>query len=116
MSKTAKDSAEAPVSGPGQPINGAADALCAAFASLHTPDEWRRFLTDLCTPAELRALAARWQVAQLLDAGQLSYREISERTGASTTTVGRVARFLFEEPHQGYRLALDRLARKDTAS
>ncbi len=83
--------------------------LLEAFSAFKTPQELELFLTDLCTPAELRALASRWQVAQLLDEGNISYRDISEQTGASTTTVGRVARFLNEEPHQGYRLALDRV-------
>jgi len=60
----------------------------------------------------LRAFAERFRVARLLDEGQLSYRDISERTGASTTTVTRVARFLREMPHQGYRLVLDRMSEK----
>ena len=84
-------------------------SLLTVFSSFKSAEELERFLVDLCTPSELRALKARWQVAQLLDAGEMSYRDISEKTGASTTTVGRVARFLNEEPHQGYRLALDRL-------
>ncbi len=84
------------------------EALLVALTSLGSQEELLRFLTDLCTPAELRALSARWQVAKLLDAGEMSYREISEKTGASTTTVGRVARFLNEEAYQGYRIALDR--------
>jgi TrpR-related protein YerC/YecD len=77
--------------------------------TLQSPGEVRAFLDDLCTPAEIRAFAERFKVARLLDEGQLSYREISERTGASTTTVTRVARFLREMPHQGYRLVLDRM-------
>ena len=48
-------------------------------------------------------------MARLLDEGALSYREIAERAQTSTTTVVRVARFLKEEPHQGYRLVLDRM-------
>ncbi len=114
MVKPAQNQHAAAGTGISKQDNGSPDALIEAFATLQNADEWQRFLTDLCTPAELRALSARWQVAQLLDQGLLSYREISERTGASTTTVGRVARFLFEEPHQGYRLALDRVAKKDT--
>ena len=51
----------------------------------------------------------RWHVARLLDAGELSYREIHDETGVSTTTITRVARFLEQEPNQGYRLVLDRL-------
>ena len=70
--------------------------------------EMERFLVDLCTPAELRALSERWHVAKLLDKGEMSYRDINARTGVSTTTIGRVARFLKEEPHQGYRTILDR--------
>ncbi|VAV95236.1 His repressor [hydrothermal vent metagenome] len=86
--------------------------LLDALTALQSRGELLRFLTDLCTPAELRALVARWRVAQLLDEGDLSYREISQKTGASTTTVGRVARFLNEEAYQGYRIALNRVAGK----
>jgi TrpR-related protein YerC/YecD len=71
--------------------------------------EMDRFLTDLCTPGELSTLAERWRVARLLDENQLTYRQISEKTGASTATVTRVARFLSQEPAQGYRLVLDRM-------
>ncbi len=83
--------------------------LNEALAELKTADEIGRFLVDLCTPAEIRALAERWQVAQLLDGTDLSYRDISAQTGVSTTTIGRVARFLKDEPHQGYRIVLDRI-------
>ncbi len=85
------------------------DALARALLTLQTQQEVRAFLDDLCTPSELRAFAERFRVARLLDEGQLSYRDISEKTGASTTTVTRVARFLREMPHQGYRLVIDRL-------
>ncbi len=83
--------------------------LALALASVESADEMERFLVDLCTPAELRALAERWHVAQILDAGEQSYREINALTGVSTTTIGRVARFLKDEPHQGYRTVLDRM-------
>ena len=66
-----------------------------------------QFLTDLCTPAELRALSERWHIAQLLDQGQLSYREIQAQTGVSTTTIARVARFLKDEPYGGYRTLIE---------
>jgi len=85
-------------------------SLNEALSNLKTPEEVRRFLVDLCTPSELRALSERWQVAQLLDGTDLSYRDISAKTGVSTTTIGRVARFLKDEPHQGYRIVLDRIA------
>jgi TrpR-related protein YerC/YecD len=72
-----------------------------------------RLLTDLCTPAEIRTLAERWHVARLLDGSDLSYRDIHDATGVSTTTIVRVARFLRQEPHRGYRAALDRLAQDE---
>ena len=83
--------------------------LYDALLSLKTRDEVDAFLSDLCTPAEVRAFAERWQVARLLDVGGKSYREIAAEAQASPTTVVRVARFLKEMPHQGYRLVLDRL-------
>lgn len=86
----------------------ARDALYDALLCLKSRDEIDAFLQDLCTPSELRALTERWQVAGLLDRGDRSYREIAAEAGASPTTVVRVARFLKEMPHQGYRLVLDR--------
>ena len=83
-------------------------ALYDALLSLRTREELDAFLADLCTPSELRAFTERWAVARLLDAGGKSYREIAVEADASPTTVVRVARFLREMPHQGYRLVLDR--------
>ena len=89
--------------------NPAETRLLAAILTLETQEEVRDFLADLCTPAEVRAFIERLEVARLLDAGDLSYRQIAEQAGASTTTVVRVARFLKEMPFKGYRRALDRL-------
>lgn len=87
-------------------------SLEQAFLKLKAPDEVTRFLKDICTPAEIEALHQRWLVAQMLDERKLSYREIHEVSGASLTTVTRVARFLFQEDHHGYDLILTRAKRK----
>lgn len=87
-------------------------ALYDAMLCCKTADECRAFLTDLCTRQEVAALSERWVIARLLAAGGLSYRDISAATGASTTTVGRVARFLQQEPHKGYQLVLERIGDK----
>jgi TrpR-related protein YerC/YecD len=87
--------------------------LCMALLAPRNEAEMARFLGDLCTPAEVRTLAERWHVARLLDGTDLSYREIHDATGASTTTIVRVARFLRQEEHQGYRLAIDATEPKD---
>lgn len=87
-------------------------ALYDAILTLRTREELDAFLADLCTPSELRAFAERWAVARLLDTHAKSIREIAQEAGASPTTVVRVARYLKDMPHQGYRLVLDRLNKK----
>ena len=86
------------------------EELSETVASLRSVDEAERFLRDLCTIGELEAMAHRWQVARLLDKG-LPYATVAERTGASTTTVTRVAQWL-RRGEGGYRLALDRARRR----
>lgn len=85
--------------------------LLDAILALSDRGEAEAFLADLCTPAEVRALTERWRVAFLLDKGDLSYRDIAARTGSSTATVVRVARFLKDMPYRGYRRIIDRLKR-----
>jgi TrpR-related protein YerC/YecD len=85
-------------------------SLAEATASLRDAEEAVRFLRDLCTIAELKELGQRWHVASLLDEG-VSYHDISERTGASSATISRVAQWL-RYGQDGYRLVIDRLARK----
>lgn len=85
----------------------AVQSLAMALAALQDAGAVEAFLRDLCTPAELEALADRWRVVPLLIEG-VPYREIHDRTAVSVTTVGRIARFL-NEGHGGYRLALARL-------
>ena len=79
------------------------------FLLLKNKNEVDDFLKDLCTPAELKALEERWAVAQLLYEDNLSYREIAAKLKTSTTTVTRVARFLSNEPYQGYKRILKRI-------
>ena len=85
------------------------DALARVLAGLAKPEDVRAFLEDLCTPAELEAMADRWKVVPLLDEG-VPYREIHDRTLVSVTTIGRVARSL-ERGTGGYALALQRQQR-----
>ncbi|MCX6130111.1 MAG: YerC/YecD family TrpR-related protein [Proteobacteria bacterium] len=80
--------------------------LFNAFQKLQNSGECARFFEDLCTPAELRSMADRWRVAQLLEQG-LSYRLINEKTGVSTATITRVARSL-SYGTGGYQMILQR--------
>lgn len=83
--------------------------LFKAILQLKTIEESKRFFRDLCTLAELKAIAERWRVVQLL-IDNVPYRKISERTGASTATVTRVAQWL-NRGEDGYRLVLKRMKR-----
>jgi TrpR-related protein YerC/YecD len=81
-------------------------ALYQAILTLRNSDECRAFFRDLCTPAELQALADRWAVVELLRENR-PYREIHRLTGVSVTTIGRVARYLVAG-NGGYALAANR--------
>ena len=81
--------------------------LYEAVLALETPEECHAFFQDLCTVAELRAMAQRLEVAQLLDGG-LIYNDILQRTGASSATISRVNRAL-QYGADGYKLVLPRL-------
>jgi TrpR-related protein YerC/YecD len=83
--------------------------LCEAFLAIADVPGMENFLRDLCTPAEIAAMAERWHVCRLLQRGNLSYREIHQLTGVSLVTIGRVARFLRNEPHGGYHAVLGKL-------
>ena len=60
--------------------------LFAAVASLRSSDEAQAFFRDLCTPAEIQAMADRWAVVDWLMRG-VPYREINRLTGVSVTTI-----------------------------
>ena len=81
--------------------------LVDAILSLKDRAEAERFLRDLLTLNELRDLTLRWTVARLLDQG-LHYAEISQRTGASTATITRIASWL-NHGEGGYRAMLEKM-------
>ena len=87
--------------------NPASDTLYRAISLLKSEEECRRFLQDLCTVSELKAMEQRMDVAMLLDEG-LIYSEILEKTGASSATISRVNRCLHYGA-DGYRAVIPRL-------
>ncbi len=82
------------------------DELFEGVLSLTSVEECYNFLEDLCTITELRAMAQRFQVAKMLDDGQI-YSDIVKETGASTATISRVNKCLIYGT-DGYRMVLDR--------
>lgn len=88
-------------------INSKIAELMHAISLVENQEEATLFFTDLCTPAELEAMADRWQVVPMVRLG-IPYRTIHDRTGVSVATITRIARCInFGEG--GYSLIADRL-------
>ena len=83
------------------------DVLYQAILTLRDLDECKKFFSDLCTVAELRAMEQRFEVAMLLSDGMI-YNDILERTGASSATISRVNRSL-NYGMGAYRIIFDRM-------
>lgn len=83
------------------------DKLFKAISAINSEEEAKKFFEDLCTPAEIQAMADRWRVVKLIKQKK-PYRKIYEDTGVSSTTVGRVARCL-SYGSGGYELIYERL-------
>lgn len=81
------------------------EELYETILSLKNEDECHSFFEDLCTVDEIKSLAQRWQVAQMLSEKK-KYNDIMKETGASSTTISRVKKCL--EYGEGYRLGLSR--------
>ncbi len=84
------------------------DQLFEAILTLENKDECYSLFEDLCTVAEIKSMAQRFEVAKMLDEGNRTYGEIVSRTGASTATISRVKRAL-NYGADGYKLVLERL-------
>ena len=83
------------------------DKLFEAVLCLNDAHECYRFFEDICTVAELKSLAQRLEVAEMLEASR-TYGEIADKTGASTATISRVKR-AFNYGADGYKLVFERL-------
>ncbi|HOM02253.1 MAG TPA: YerC/YecD family TrpR-related protein [Acetivibrio sp.] len=86
------------------------DKLFEAILLLDNIEECYDFFEDICTVAEIKALAQRLEVARMLREGK-TYTEISEKTGASTATISRINRAL-NYGADGYKTILDRMYNK----
>lgn len=78
--------------------------LYNALASLTTPEDVAALLEDMCTIREIEEMSQRLEVARLLNKKE-PYTSITEKTGASATTIARVAKSL-NHGAGGYRQVL----------
>lgn len=83
------------------------DYLFKAILSLKNIEECYNFFEDLCTVAEIKAMAQRLHVAKMLRDHHI-YSDIVATTGASTATISRVNRCL-HYGSEGYTAVLERL-------
>lgn len=83
--------------------------LVKAISYLENEKEITGFLRDILTPAEIEEFSRRFQIAKLLWTTNLSYVDISKKVETSTTTVTRVAQWLYKEPWHGYGTVLSRM-------
>ena len=90
--------------------NEQTDLLIESILSLENAEEVYRFLEDVLTIQEMKSITQRLEVAVMLR-NKETYQEIVRKTGASTTTIGRVNRTL-QYGADGYAIVLDRLAKE----
>ena len=83
------------------------DLLYESLLQLNNVEECRRFMEDLCTVTELKAMRQRIEVAMYLREGMI-YQDILKHTGASSATISRVNR-CYIYGTGGYRTVLPRL-------
>lgn len=74
------------------PNEGSKD-LFRALLALETVEDCENFFRDLCTIQELKAITERWEIAKLVSQN-VPYRVIGQKTGASSTTIARVAHWV----------------------
>ena len=74
-------------------------------------EECLKFLADLCTVSEVKAMAQRLEVAAMLNSGMV-YSDIVSKTGASTATISRVNTAL-TYGEDGYNTILAKLSKKN---
>ena len=81
--------------------------LIKAILALKTEDEAGRFLRDLMTEKEIVEFSKRLQTAEMLTQ-KISYSVIEQKTGLSSTTIARVAKWL-NGKGGGYRTIINKL-------
>ena len=87
------------------------DYLVDAIRCLETREEVYRFLEDVCTITEIKAMEQRLKVATMLR-NKKTYLDIASSTGVSTATISRVNKSL-NYGENGYETIFKRINWKD---
>lgn len=76
-----------------QELQQVSDPLCHIIGIINTKKDAFNFLRDLLTEAELIEFSQRLIIAYMLEK-KMSYKDIEAKTGASSTTIARVSKYL----------------------
>ena len=87
--------------------------LACIIASLSNEDDVYNFLRDLMTEEEIFECIHRWEISKLLSRW-VSYVQIKKITGANSTTIARVQKYL-KGKNQWYQKALQYIDQSDNA-
>ncbi len=93
-------------------MNENTEMLVDALLKIQNKEECYRLLEDLLTFREVEDLSQRIHVAKLLT-DKVTYTEITQITGASSATIGRVNRALMYGA-DGYKTILQRMYEEET--
>jgi TrpR family trp operon transcriptional repressor len=81
------------------------------LSSIATPDEMHAFLSELLTPGEVRDIALRWKLLELLAEG-VSQRKIAEDLKISLCKITRGSKILKQKDAVTARVLNERTASK----
>ena len=70
--------------------------LAVVLSKMSNPNEISQFLKEICSPAECKSLASRWQLMKLLEQGD-TQRAIAAKLHLSLCKITRGAKFFKEE-------------------
>ncbi len=94
--------------------NKGKERLIQAILAIKTSDEAMRFLRDLMTEKEITEFSKRLEAAEMLT-DKISYSKIERKTGLSSATVARVAKWL-KGKEGGYKTIINRLHHNSSLS
>lgn len=70
--------------------------LALALSKMSNPEEISQFLSEICSPAECKSIASRWQLMKLLEQGE-TQRAIANKLHLSLCKITRGAKYLKDE-------------------
>lgn len=81
--------------------------ITEVLSKINNSDDIYNFLRDLLSSKEIIEFCNRFEVAKMLE-NKISYKEIEQKTGMSSTTIARISKFLNWE-NRGYKIAINQL-------